>query len=209
MAGGLGDAPGGAPILSLATARDEALAAALDALREGRLVAFPTETVYGVGALHGHAEALARLRRAKERDGPFQVLVAGLDALGELGCACDGPVARIAEAFWPGALTLVLPSGEAGETVGVRWPDHPDALDLLRRLGQPIVASSANARGAPEPLTATEAARLDDHAALVLDGGRVPGGVASTVARVEGNELTILRAGAIAEEALREVWESS
>jgi L-threonylcarbamoyladenylate synthase len=190
------------------------IAAAAAVLRRGGLVAYPTETLYGLGALAADGAAVARLVSAKGRaEGKPLPLLAGELAQVE-AVARLGPLARrLAAAFWPGPLTLVVPAAAGlhpalgGGTVGIRLTSHPVAAALARASGGALVATSANlAGGAPvaraEELDPRLVARLD----LVLDGGPAPGGPPSTVVAVEGERLTLLRAGAIpfqAVEALR------
>jgi L-threonylcarbamoyladenylate synthase len=190
-------------------ARVEAAAAVL---RAGGVVAYPTETFYGLGALAADGAAVERLVRAKGRpDGkPLPLLAAGLDQVEEV--ADLPPLARrLAATFWPGPLTLVVPARPGlhravtggGATVGVRVTSGEVAAALARAAGGALVATSANPPGAPPPAAAAEldpglAARLD----LVLDGGPAPGGRPSTVVAVEGDGLSLLRPGAVPFEAV-------
>lgn len=197
------------------TPQNIARAAAL--LREGQLVAFPTETVYGLGADATNGIAVARIFEAKGRPrfNPLIAHVAGVaqaEEIGRLGAVSR----RLAHAFWPGPLTLVVerqrecPVSElatAGlDTIAIRVPSHPVANMLLAAAGCPVAAPSANRSG---HVSATEAshveADLGDAVALVLDGGRTEHGVESTVLDVSGERPTILRPGAITREALAEV----
>jgi L-threonylcarbamoyladenylate synthase len=182
-------------------------------LRRGGVIAYPTETFYGLGALASDGAAVARLVRAKGRpDGkPLPLLgadLAQLEAVAEFS-----PLARrLAAAFWPGPLTLVLPArpglhpaitGGSG-TVGVRVTSGVVASALAVAAGGALVSTSANPSGQPPPTAATGLdgalrARLD----LVLDGGATPGGRPSTVVAIEEGRLTLLRPGAVAVEA---VW---
>ena len=164
---------------------DDARARAVRHLGQGGLIAFPTETVYGLAALPEHE---ARLFAAKGRDDgkPIARLAASMD-----GIPLDDPAARrLAEAHWPGPLTLVI------DGVGYRVPDHPVALALLRAAGRPIPVTSANRSGEPEARSAVEAARFLGDEVLVIDGGDAPGGVPSTVVLV-ADPLVVLRRGAI------------
>ena len=162
-------------------------------LADGGLVAFPTETVYGLGADATHPEAIARLYQAKGRPSfnPLIAHVADL-AAAERVARFDAPARRLAEAFWPGPLTLVLPKtldcpvaalATAGlDTVAVRVPAHPVARDLLRQLGHPIVAPSANRSGHVSPTAAAHVASdLAGRIDLIIDGGPVSVGVESTI----------------------------
>lgn len=174
-------------------ANQNAVAEAARRLREGGLVAFPTETVYGLGADATHPEAIARLYQAKGRPS-FNPLIAHIhDFAGAERIARFNAVARqLAEAFWPGPLTLVLPKtpdcavaalATAGlDTVAVRMPAHPVARGILRELDHPIVAPSANRSGHVSPTTAAHVqSDLDGRIDLIVDGGAVPVGVESTI----------------------------
>jgi L-threonylcarbamoyladenylate synthase len=188
---------------------------AVEILGRGGLVAFPTDTVYGIGCRWHHEEALARLFQAKRRPVERQVpvLLVDLEAAIAAGYAADSRARRLAERFWPGPLTIVMPRGEAGaqapeqRTVGFRVPDHTGALELIRRAG-PLWTSSANRSGEPETLGADEvlvAFADTDLLDAVIDGGRVPGGVASTVVDVSVTPARVLREGPIDRPALAEV----
>ncbi len=193
---------------------DEAgLAAAVALLRDGGLVGLPTETVYGLAAVLAPS-AIAGIFALKRRpaDNPLIVHVADAAsvpvALGRMT-----PLAtRLATVFWPGPLTLVLPAGDAVpravtgglDTVAVRVPDHPVAVTLLRALGEPVAAPSANRSGRPSPTTAQHVAdEFGDAVGVVLDGGASVIGLESTVVDARGDEPIVLRAGAITLEQLR------
>ena len=183
-------------------------------LRAGGLVAFPTETVYGLGADSANPDALRRLYAVKGRpsDHPVIVHVARAEQLDEL--ALDVPeVARVlAEACWPGALTLVVrkrPAGVADEatgglpTVGIRVPDHPIACALLEAFGRGVGAPSANRFGKVSPTTAQHVRDdLGPDVDLVLDGGPCTVGLESTIVDVTGAEPVILRVGGVSEERI-------
>jgi L-threonylcarbamoyladenylate synthase len=174
-------------------------------LRAGELVAFPTETVYGLGARADDADALARLYEVKDRpaDKKMTILLADPEDARRYAKPLDEQALRLAKAFWPGPLTLVVPSLDVGE-VGLRCPDHGAARQMLRLAGVPVAAPSANRSGEPPALDAEGVMRYFDGAiAAVLDGGRVRGGVASTVVRVALGEVHILRAGALTENEIR------
>jgi L-threonylcarbamoyladenylate synthase len=182
-----------------------ALHRALDVLRGGGLVAFPTDTVYGLGALAFESAAALRLYQAKEREAEkaIPVLLSGVGDLDAVASA-SAMARRLAEKFWPGPLTLVvvkrpeLPSVVApADTVGVRVPDHPVALHLLRAAG-PLAVTSANRSGSPSPRTADEVrAELGGRIELILDGGECPGGRSSTVVDCTRESPLILREGPI------------
>ncbi len=182
---------------------EAAVAPAAEVLRAGGVLVFPTETVYGVGVAAGNADALESLRRLKKRpDGkPFQLLVADIAMAKSLGAVFSPRAERLARAFWPGPLTLVLPAA-AGETLGIRVPDAPLVLAICRRLGGAIVASSANAAGDAPPADAAAADCFGDEADLLIDAGAIAEGVPSTVARCGGDGCAVLREGGIAREAL-------
>lgn len=215
----MNEAPSTAGHATLALGPDPAgLAAAADILGRGGLVAFPTETVYGLGADGRNGPAVAALYAAKGRPA-FNPLIAHVpdrEAAGRQ--AIFGAVAeRLAEAFWPGPLTLVLPARRACEvcdlaragldTVAVRVPAHPIALDLLRRSAVPVVAPSANRSGRVSP---TEAAHVlsDLHGRIdaVVDGGRTTVGIESTIVACLGGPPRLLRPGGVPREALEAVF---
>lgn len=203
--------------MPIVPATPEAIAAAAEALRGGEIIAFPTDTVYGLGANALDADAVAKVFAAKGRPSanPLIVLVPDLDKAGEL--AEVGAAAReLAEAFWPGALTLVLPRRpdcplaapvSAGlDTIAVRAPDHKVALTLLARSELPIVAPSANRSGRPSPKTAAEVkAELGDRPVMILDGGPSPLGHESTIVSLVGRTPLLLRQGALPREAIEDV----
>ncbi len=185
-------------------------------LREGGTVAFPTDTVYGLGARADNQWAVAKVYQIKQRrsDVAVPLLLARPEQLNEVAESVP-PIAKLlAEKFWPGALTIVVIKSSAvpdivtagGPTVAVRVPDHPVPIALIEGVGVPIIGTSANLSGQPSPLTAAEVrAQLDEKADLIIDGGRCKGGVESTVIDVTGKKPVILREGAISRERLREV----
>ncbi len=168
-------------------------------MRAGELVVFPTETVYGVAARAGDPAAVERLRAAKRRpaDQPFVVMVAAL-AQAERLARVSARARALMNRFWPGPLTLVLPVAGAAGTVGVRIPDHPAALALLREVAEPLLTSSANRAGEPAPADAAAAwAALHPDVALVLDGGPCRLGKASTILDLTTDAPRVLREGMI------------
>lgn len=191
-----------------------AIRRASEVLAAGGLVAFPTETVYGLGGDATCAAAVDAIYAAKGRpaDNPLIVHLAGAERLTDL--VTVPPVAlRLAERFWPGPLTLVLPArkGLPGSltrglnTLAVRVPDHPVALALLRRSGLPVAAPSANRSGRPSPTTAEHVLQdLDGRLKLILDGGPCREGIESTVLDLSRDRPTLLRPGAIRREQLQE-----
>jgi L-threonylcarbamoyladenylate synthase len=185
-----------------------ALEAAARVLRAGGLVAFPTETFYGLGAHALDEAAVARVFQAKGRppDKPLLVLVDSLAMVDRVAREVPLRARRLMARYWPGPLTLVLPArGDlppaltAGTgTIGVRLSGHPVARALVRAVGAPVTAPSANPHGKPSPHTAEEVlAGLVTGVDLVLDGGPTPGGPPSTVLDVTGTSAVLLRAGAV------------
>ena len=182
----------------------EALTEAATILRGGGLVAFPTETVYGLGADATNSRAIARLNEVKGRppDKPYSLHLHSAEQVRALA----GPLTSIAERlmarFWPGPLTVILPSGH-GETVGFRVPDHPVARAFLKACGVPVAAPSANRSGAPPPTDAEEVlAALDGAFDCLLDGGPTTLGKESTVIEVIDGRVEIRREGAIPKEEI-------
>jgi L-threonylcarbamoyladenylate synthase len=186
------EAPTGATASAIRLATPEAIADAAARLRAGELVAFPTETVYGLGANALDANAVARIFAAKGRPAWNPVIVHVPNAAAARALVAEWPdrAQRLADAYWPGPLTLVLrrapqvPDGvTAGtDTVGVRVPAHPVALALLEAAGVPVAAPSANRFTHLSPTTAAHvAAALGDHVACILDGGPCDVGIESTV----------------------------
>jgi L-threonylcarbamoyladenylate synthase len=185
---------------------DIATAAAL--LRDGKLCAFPTETVYGLGADATNADAVLSIYETKGRPrfNPLIIHVADLEMARTL--AEFPPLAERLAAFWPGPLTLVLPArsdngladiATAGlDSVALRVPNHPLALELIRATGRPLAAPSANPSGRLSPTTAEQVVRGFDGRVPVIDGGPCTSGVESTIIRVDGDRLIQLRAGALA-----------
>ncbi len=201
----------------IVSATPEAIARAAELLRAGRLVAFPTETVYGLGGDATNDEAVARIFAAKERP-RFNPLIAHLSGLDEAEeCAdFDARARGLAARFWPGPLTLVLPRrsesrlsllASAGlDTVALRVPSHPVAQALLRAAGRPIAAPSANRSGRVSATAAAHVAEeLGGRLALILDAGRSPVGVESSVLDLSGEIPVLLRPGGVALEDLEAV----
>lgn len=197
----------------LTDALERQVALAVDILRKGGVVAYPTDTLYGLGADAFNEQAVERVFVIKGRPHgmPLPLLLADADALAQVASEVP-PLARVlAERFWPGALTLVIPrsakvpelvSGR-GWKVGVRVPDHPVPRELARRLGAPITGTSANKSGGPDPRTADDVRRqLGDEVDLVIEGGGLPAGQPSTVLDLTGPSPRIVRQGAITKEAL-------
>lgn len=188
------------------------IAQATELLAQGEVVAFPTDTVYGVGVAGSHPDRIDALFALKRRpaDRRIPMLITGLDQADAAGWSVDARARRLAAAFWPGALTLVLPSAGGGGTQAFRAPDHPVALGLIAAAG-PIFGTSANISDEPDTLGADEVlvafATQQDGLAAVIDGGRVPGGVASTVLDLSATPARVLRAGPIDVAAIAELVE--
>ena len=203
--------------MAILEATSEAVAAAGAALRDGALVAFPTETVYGLGAdaCNGRAVAAIFAAKGRPRFNPLIVHVADIDAVARVGRLTDLG-RRLAEALWPGALTLVT-AKQAGcpvadlataglDTIALRVPAHPVAQALLRAADRPIAAPSANRSGHVSPTTAAHVeADLGASVAIILDGGPAPIGLESTVVDVTGEEPVVLRLGGLARDSIASV----
>lgn len=192
----------------LPAAEPESLRMAAEVIRSGGLVAFPTETVYGLGADAFNPQAIARIFEVKNRPtfDPLIVHIADLAALDRLVASVTPWARRLIEQFWPGPLTLVLPKRAevpdlvtAGlPTVAVRMPAHPSAQALIREAGTPIAAPSANLFGSVSPTSAQHVLDgLGDQVDLILDGGLCPLGVESTIVSLAGAQPELLRPGGL------------
>jgi L-threonylcarbamoyladenylate synthase len=181
---------------------------AVELLRDGELVVFPTDTVYGIGAAVDRPDAVAQLYVAKGRplDRPIPVLISDFGQVERLARNVDARLERFVQRYWPGGLTVVIEAAEwlpreiVGDTghVGLRIPDYDVALALIGASGGAVATTSANRSGEPAATTAGEAfAALADQAALVIDAGPSPGGNNSTVIAIQGGRINILREGAI------------
>lgn len=184
----------------------ESIHRALRVLRKGGLVAFPTDTVYGLGALAFDGTAVESIYLAKDRpiEKAIPILIGDEKDLGKLSDDISKDVRRLVSRFWPGPLTVIVPkkptlphSVSATATVGVRVPDHPVARKLLRDAG-PMAVTSANISGQSSPSTAQEVLdQLNGRIELIIDGGSTPGGVPSTLVDCTGSEIKVLREGPI------------
>ncbi|MDQ7820509.1 MAG: L-threonylcarbamoyladenylate synthase [Armatimonadota bacterium] len=181
---------------------------AVQALREGQVIVYPTDTVYGLGCRIDDERAVRRIFTIKNRPptDPLPVLLADAEQVAEYAREVPERVRRLMARFWPGPLTLILrrsarvpPVVTGGaDTVALRVPNHPIPRALVREAGVPIVGTSANSHGMPAPVTAQLAVfDLGDRVDLVLDGGRTPLGRESTVVDLTGPEPRIIREGAI------------
>ncbi|MBI1816832.1 MAG: threonylcarbamoyl-AMP synthase [Deltaproteobacteria bacterium] len=200
---------------SLNSAADStAIAAAAAALQRGALIVYPTETLYGLGADTSNPAALDALVALKVRADhkPISVLIVGNAMLNTVAARITPLARRLIARFWPGPLTLVMTARPslsniltAGSgTIGVRWSSHPIANALVEKLGSPLTTPSANPTGQTPPTTIAQArAYFGDRVASYVDGGRLPGGMASTVVDVTGDQPRVLREGAIAIAALQ------
>ena len=202
--------------MTLQTAYLTDIQAAAELLRQGRLVAVPTETVYGLAADATQERAVRANYDAKGRPEakPLNVLVDGMDMAEAVCRDVPADAYKLARAFWPGPLTMILwgngalppivPAG--GETQGVRCPDHPDTLAVIRALGRPLACPSANLSGQPSPKSAQDAlARLGGRIDAVLDGGPCTVGVESTILDLTVTPYRILRRGGLSREAIEAV----
>ncbi|BBX69035.1 L-threonylcarbamoyladenylate synthase [Mycolicibacterium psychrotolerans] len=192
--------------------RETGIASAISALKGGRLVVMPTDTVYGIGADAFDNEAVAALLAAKGRgrDMPVPVLVGSWDTIGGLVYSVPQSARELIRAFWPGALSLVVrqaPSlqwdlGDANGTVMLRMPLHPVAIELLREVG-PLAVSSANISGRPAAITVAQAReQLGDLVEVYLDGGPAEQQAASTIVDLTGTHPRVLRQGPVTVDAI-------
>lgn len=185
---------------------ENAISRAYEALQAGGLVAFPTDTVYGVGALAFDGKAVESIYAAKDRpvEKAIPILIGDSGDLERVGIDIPESARKLAARFWPGPLTILVPKRadlpqavSASSTVGVRVPDHGIARALLRAAG-PLAVTSANISGAQSPVTAQDVyEQLEGRIALIIDGGRTPGGVPSTLVDCTVQELKVLREGPI------------
>jgi L-threonylcarbamoyladenylate synthase len=184
---------------------------ALEILQKGGLVAFPTDTVYGLGALAFDGKAVESIYLAKDRpiEKALPVLIGDNADLEKITDVVTDVVRRLASRFWPGPLTVIVPKKptlpeavSATGTVGVRIPDHHVARALLRSSG-PMAVTSANISGQPSPSTAQEVfEQLNGRIELIMDGGKTPSGVPSTLVDCTGSEIKVLREGPISLEQI-------
>ncbi|HXF81352.1 MAG TPA: L-threonylcarbamoyladenylate synthase [bacterium] len=196
------------PIIRVEPGERRAPRRAVDVLRAGGVVVFPTDTVYGVGCRIDDEAAVRRIFALKGRalTDPLPVLLADPLQLDEYGTAVTAGARRLAALYWPGALTIIVRRSKrvpalvagGGETVGLRVPGHPLPRALVREVGVALVGTSANTHGAPSPLTAQQAVfDLGDRVDLVIDGGRTPLGQESTVVDATVEPPRLVRAGAV------------
>ena len=185
-------------------------------LKRGGIVAYPTDTIYGLGASMSIRPAVERVYQLKERpqDMALPLLLADASQVTEVAEPVPPIAWDLIHTFLPGALTIVLHKAKSvpdiitagGETIAIRIPNHPTPIALIRGVGSPITGTSANLSGRPSPLTAPEVhSQFGDKIDLVIDGGRCPAGRESTVVDVTGEIPVVLREGAISGEELRQV----
>lgn len=194
----------------------EKIAKAAGLLRDGEVVAFPTETVYGLGANGMDADASVKIYEAKGRpsDNPLILHIAEFDQLDEIARDISDDAWKIMKAFWPGPMTIVLHKKDAVpmkttgglHTVAVRMPSHPVARELILQAGVPIAAPSANRSGRPSPTEAVHVLEdMDGRIPMILDGGKVGIGIESTIIDMTEDKPVILRPGFITPEMVDEV----
>jgi len=196
----------------------DSISVALSILQKNGVIAFPTDTVYGLAASAFDAQAIELLFIAKGRDfnKSIAVLIGDIAQLPQLTESFTPSARKLAERFWPGALTLVVPRHpnlpnilSPTPTIGVRMPDHAFARAILNAAG-PLATTSANISGGPNPKTAQDVLQqLDGRIDLILDGGVCPGGIPSTVVDCTRAEPKVLRQGAITEQQLRDALQAS
>ncbi len=199
------------PARILPTGQAESLQLALELLQDGQVVAFPTDTVYGLAADLHNPQAIQRLYAIKGREAAkaIGVLVGSPQVLDQITAGMNSLAQHLAQRFWPGPLTLVVPSHPSLPailsplpTVGVRMPDHVDALALLNLSG-PLAVTSANLSGAASAVTAQDVYdQIGAQIPLILDGGKAPGGLSSTVVDCTQATFKILRVGPISQQEL-------
>jgi L-threonylcarbamoyladenylate synthase len=210
----------GAPVI-LEPSSPRAIEWTAERLRDGGVVSFPTDTVYAVAAALSHSDALLRVFEVKGRDAakPLPVLLASPLHLRDVASGVDDRLLDLADRFWPGPLTIVLPArdgmpdtvtgrnADGQRTVAVRVPAHFLAIEVIERAGGSIAATSANRSGEPPACSAAEVVvQLGDRIDILLDGGIAPGGVPSTIVAMTSDGLHVIREGAIARETIEFAW---
>lgn len=199
----------------IATADPKAIKMAVQLLKAGGLVAFPTDTVYGVGAYAFLPQAVERIYHVKGRplNRPIPLLLDSAESLPQVARDIGPEAWLLTKKFWPGALTLVLHRKPVvpdivtagGPTVALRVPDHAFTLRLIRAVGAPLATTSANLTGHPDPQIAQDVVDyLEGRIDLVLDGGRCPGGIPSTLIDLTRTPPLVLRPGAVSRKELEE-----
>jgi len=194
----------------------DSITTALTLFRDGDIVAFPTDTVYGLGSDPFQASGIIKLFEAKGRDSnkAIAILVGSMDQIPLITDHMTDMALRLCEAFWPGGLTVIVPRKNTlpelisnTDRIGIRMPNHPLALELLNKYG-PLATTSANLSGKPSTQTAQDVYdQLNNKVPVILDGGSCPGGIPSTVVDCSGEEPAIYREGPISSEAIFKVLE--
>lgn len=199
----------------LSASDKDALAQAVRLLRSGQVVAFPTDTVYGIGVDAFNSRAIEQMFVVKNRsrEKAIPILLASVRSLSLVARAISADARLLAEKFWPGALTLVVPAAArvpkiliaGGDSVAVRVPNHPATRALIDALRAPLAATSANISKQPDPATAQQVLNyLGERIPLILDGGPTPGNIPSTVLDVTTDPPTVRRVGALSVEVIEQ-----
>lgn len=196
--------------------KQDSINTALSLFREGEIVAFPTDTVYGLGSDPFQASGIIKLFEAKGRDSnkAIAILIGSMDQVPLITDHMTDMAIRLCEAFWPGGLTVIVPRKNTlpelisnTDRIGIRMPDHAIDLEMMKAFG-PLATTSANLSGKPSAKSAQEVYdQLNTRVPLILDGGICPGGIPSTVVDCSGSEPIILRDGPISSEAIYKVLE--
>ena len=186
-------------------------------LKAGGIVAFPTDTVYGLGADALNSKAVERIYAVKKRPRhlPLPLLIGDMSQLSTVAAPVPEVALFLAKHFWPGGLTLILPKAASlpayltnQSTIAVRVPDHPVPLALIQGLGRPVIGTSANISGKPSTLTVNQVKQqLGDEVDLIIDGGKCPSGNESTIVDVTGEMPAILRQGIIPKHEIEKAYE--
>lgn len=197
----------------------ESWQAAREVIQNGGLVAFPTDTVYGVACDPYNVSAITQLYEAKSRDRmkALPLLLADVGEVGKVARSVPEIAQKLGKRFWPGALTLVIPRNPnlpdalgGGNTIAVRVPDHAELRGFLALCGGALATSSANLSGQPDATTAQQAAEyLGEHVGVIIDGGPTPGGIPSTVVDCTQEPPAVVRAGVIPKDAVERIWARS
>ena len=186
--------------INSAVPEPDKIAEAARVIRQGGLVIFPTETVYGIAADSNNPKAMERLKKVKHRtdNKRFSILVAQRGIIDNYTSYTEPNLYKLIDKYWPGPLTVIVPAKEEGETVGVRMPDHTIALRLVEESGCTIAAPSANLEGKKAPTNVREALEdLDGYVDLAIDGGGVEFGISSTIVDFTKDRPTVIRDGVI------------
>lgn len=200
--------------ITLPTENPESINSALSLFRDGEIVAFPTDTVYGLGADPFQASGIIKLFEAKGRDSnkAIAILIGSMDQASLITDHMPEMAIRLCEVFWPGGLTVIVPRKNTlpelisnTDRIGIRMPNHPVTLEMLKTFG-PLATTSANLSGKPDAVSAQDVFdQLNNRVPLILDGGKCPGGTPSTVIDCSGAEPIILREGPVSNEQLLKV----